>query len=345
MYKLDSAVWEITLKCNINCIHCGSSADKNVRPQELSTAEALDLIEQLSDLGCRRIVLSGGEPFIREDWAVLGSRIKDLGIKLGYISNGLAINDDIIDLLYYLNPDSLSFSLDGGNAKTHDKIRGRKGVYDHLLTIMKKLTAKELFVSVVTSVHKMNLAELPQILEVLIECGVGAWQIQTTTPQGRMKKELALTDRDYYSMAEFIAEHRQKYKNIINILEADCVGYYSKLSPMMAMERWKGCQAGLRVIGIESDGGIKGCLSLHGEDYIEGRIRERNLKEIWNDKNNFKYNRRFEISQLEGICKDCKYGAICRGGCTEKALSFTGTPYGSPYCLYRIESKLTSEPV
>ena len=50
--------------------------------------------------------------------------------------------------------------------------------------------------------------------------------------------------------------------------------------------------------------------------------------------------RRFNASMLTGICKDCKYGLICRGGCSEKALSFIGTPYGSPYCLYDIEKRL-----
>ena len=67
MYQLKHAVWEITLSCNIHCLHCGSNADINKRPKELSTDEALNLIEQLADLGCSRVVLSGGEPFMRKD--------------------------------------------------------------------------------------------------------------------------------------------------------------------------------------------------------------------------------------------------------------------------------------
>jgi len=90
-------------------------------------------------------------------------------------------------------------------------------------------------------------------------------------------------------------------------------------------------------MGIESDGTIKGCLSLHGKDYIEGNIRERSLKEIWTDKNCFKLNRRFSPDCLTGICKGCKWGQICRGGCSEKAKSYTGSKYGSPFCLYNYE--------
>ena len=95
MYKLDTAVWEITLSCNISCLHCGSNADINKRPQELSTSEALDLIEQLADLNCRRVVLSGGEPFMRTDWPLLAQRIIMLGMKVNFISNGYIVNDKI----------------------------------------------------------------------------------------------------------------------------------------------------------------------------------------------------------------------------------------------------------
>ena len=337
MYELNIAVWEITLKCNIHCLHCGSSADTNTRPKELTTDEALDLIEQLADLGCKRVVLSGGEPFLRKDWAVLAMRIKELGMRVSFISNGYVVNQDLVDLLKIIQPVGVSFSLDGSCAETHDYIRGKKGVFKKCVNALNLTSKAGLYSSAVTSVHKKNLEELPQILDILLENEVCAWQIQTATPQGRMPKELALNDDEYYQLAKFIAENKQKYKNLIRILAADCIGYYSSFSSELEEAPWQGCHAGMRVIGIESDGSIKGCLSIHGDNFIEGNIREQSLREIWTSKDNFKYNRRFSPSQLEGICKNCKYGSICRGGCSEKSLSFTGTRYGSPYCLYNYE--------
>jgi len=140
MYRLDSAVWEITLKCNINCLHCGSSANSNKRINELSTDEALDLIEQLADIGCKRVVLSGGEPFLRKDWAVLALRIRDLGMNVTFISNGYVVNDDTVDLLKVINPSGVGISLDGGCAETHDYIRGKKGVFDRAVSALNKLS-------------------------------------------------------------------------------------------------------------------------------------------------------------------------------------------------------------
>ncbi len=339
MYPLHMAVWEITLQCNIHCLHCGSSAENITRQNELSTSEALDLIEQLAELGCQRVVLSGGEPFLRKDWAVLAMRISELGMYPSFISNGYIVNDDIIDLLKIIKPVGVSFSLDGGCAETHDYIRGRKGVYDRCINALKKTTEAGLYSSAVTSVHKKNINELDQIRQVLLDNHVCAWQIQTATPQGRMPKELALDEDEYYSLAKFIAENRQKYKNILRIDEADCIGYYSVMSKDLFCQEWRGCHAGLRVIGIESDGTIKDCLSLHGEEFHQGNIRKQPLREIWESKDNFKLNRRFSPDMLSGMCKECKWGAICRGGCKEKSTSCTGNSYESPYCLYNYEKK------
>lgn len=339
MYKIQNAVWEITLSCNISCLHCGSNADINKRPNELSTAEALNLIEQLADLGCKRVVLSGGEPFMRKDWSVLAHRIVTLGMACHYISNGYIINDDIIDVLEQLGTKYLGFSLDGAKAETHDYIRGKQGVFDHLMWVFDRLKARNFRIGVVSTLHKGNLHELNDIKNLLIEHGVDYWQVQTANVRGRMPKEWAINAEDYYNFAKFIAENRDRYKNIISITEADCTGYFSKLTPYMGMKKWNGCNAGMNTIGIESDGGIKGCLSMQDKIYVEGNIREKSLREIWENPDGFKYNRRFDMSDLGGICAECKYGGICRGGCSEKAATYTGQLHNQPFCLYDMEKR------
>ncbi|MBR6162327.1 radical SAM protein [bacterium] len=337
MYKLKHAVWEITLSCNIHCLHCGSNADINKRPKELSTEEALGLIEQLADLGCQRVVLSGGEPFMRKDWSVLAHRIVTLGMSCHYISNGYIVNDEILDVMEQIGTKYIGFSLDGSNAKTHDHIRGKEGVFDHLMWVFDRMKQRGFQVGVVSTLHKGNLHELEGIKKVLLDHAVDVWQIQTANVRGRMPREWAISDKDYYSVAEFIAKNRPRYKDILTITEADCTGYFSKLTPYMGMKHWNGCNAGMSVIGIESDGGIKGCLSMQDKKYIEGNIREQSLREIWENPNNFKYNRRFKLEDLQGICQTCKYGGICRGGCSEKAETYTGKLHCQPFCLYDME--------
>lgn len=339
MYKIKNAVWEITLSCNISCLHCGSNADINQRPQELTTGEALHLIEQLADLGCERIVLSGGEPFMRKDWPALAQRIINLGMKCNMISNGFIVNEDIIDILKASGINYLGFSMDGATAKTHDFIRGKEGVFDHLMWVIEKLKKEGFTVAIVSTIHKGNIHELEEMKKVILDKGVDHWQIQTANIRGRMPKEWAINDKDFYSVAKFIADNRNRYKHFVNIIEADCMGYFSKLTPFMGIKKWNGCNAGMNTIGIESDGTIKGCLSMQADIYREGNIREKSLKEIWENPDGFAYNRRFDLSLLGGICAECKYGAVCRGGCSEKAMTYTGQLHAQPFCLYDMEKK------
>ncbi|MFO8052318.1 MAG: SPASM domain-containing protein [Thermoplasmatota archaeon] len=106
------------------------------------------------------------------------------------------------------------------------------------------------------------------------------------------------------------------------------------------IERWKGCTAGLRSIGITSNGGIVGCLSMGNEDHIEGNIRERSLKEIWEDPNAFAYNRKFSKKDLGPNCEGCRYWKKCKGGCASVSLALTGEFHNDPYCFRRIEKEV-----
>ena len=334
MYQLNNVVWEITLSCNINCLHCGSAANAHKRPNELSTQEALSLAEQLADLNCKRVILSGGEPFMRKDWSIIAQRLVDLGVETNIISNATIINDDIIDILERIGIRYLMFSLDGATAKTHDYIRGKEGVFDHLMEVIDKLKKRGFAIANVSTIHKGNINELDDIKNLVLAHNVDIWQIQTANIRGRMPKEWVLTADDYYKLAEYIAYNKQRYKGLLYISEADCIGYFSKLTPNMGLTNWRGCNAGINTLGIESDGTIIGCLSMQDDVEREGNIREKSLKEIWENPEGFKYNRRFDLSQLGGVCANCKYGGICRGGCTERAITYTGKKHSQLYCLY-----------
>jgi len=82
--------WEVTLGCNMRCIHCGSAAGAR-REQELSTAEALVVADDLARLGTHRLTLSGGELLMRKDWHIIARRLLDHRISTGIITNGLLV--------------------------------------------------------------------------------------------------------------------------------------------------------------------------------------------------------------------------------------------------------------
>lgn len=334
-----SVAWELTLECNMKCMHCGQSAGQS-RSNELTTKEALDLCEQLKKLNAEVINLTGGEPILRKDWSEIGKKIRDLGIDLSLLSNGLAIDDKTVSILRKLEVYAMAISLDGGTSKTHDSIRGIKGSFDKCISSLKLLREGNLPTTAITTIHKGNIKELPLIREQILNIA-NAWQIQIAVPIGRFPKDLILSKEEFYSLALFIAATRKQHSvKELAIIGAHSIGYHSQiLRNTMVTPIWNGCQAGITTMGILSDGGIKGCLSLPKE-YTEGNIREKKLDEIWNAPDFASYNRKFKSENLKNNCKNCKYSKRCKGGCETVSLAITREMHCDPYCLYLIEQEM-----
>lgn len=337
-YTPGQVVWELTLKCNLKCIHCGSSAGKP-RLDELSTKEAIKLCKDLAEIGSKEVCFMGGEPFLRKEWYQLGKEVRDLDMKLLVISNGFLVNNDIITKLVKLQPYGVSVSLDGATAKTHDHIRGVNGSFKKVMEFISLSKKADLPTAVITTVNKLNFNELPMIKDFLLGKNI-AWQIQTAAPEGRFPENLMVSEEEFYSLGLFIASLQKKYSTKeLPVVGAHCCGYYSKYILHLGLSSdWRGCQAGITVLSVKSNGDVIGCLATPDE-YIEGNIRDRSIVDIWNDNNAFAYNRKFKKDDLGENCRDCKYGETCKGGCMGMSTCLTGKPHNDPYCYYKIEQK------
>jgi radical SAM protein with 4Fe4S-binding SPASM domain len=342
LYEPSQVVWEITLKCNLKCSHCGSRAGK-CRPDELSTKEALKLCDDLAELGFRGIGLMGGELFLRKDWELISERIKDLGIALSIISNGFFNPKIIIPKMTKLKVDCFMIGFDGATAKTHDSIRGVSGSFDKAVQNLIAVKKAGLMTGVITTVHRININELPKIRDFIVKEKLD-WQIQMATPIGRFKKKLSLTEEEYYALALFILQTKQNYSSeAFTIAGTHNFGFHSdNINNLSFYPDWAGCVAGKRVLGIQSNGSIKGCLAL-SDDFIEDNIRNRSIIDIWNDPNSFAFSRRFNEKNLGENCKGCKYSISCKGGCTTRSCTMTNKPHNDPYCFYRIEQKVFNQ--
>jgi radical SAM protein with 4Fe4S-binding SPASM domain len=338
-YTLYYIALELTLKCNMRCIHCGSTAG-DIRKHELKTDEWINICKDASSIGCKLVTFLGGEPFLRKDWFDIAQGVKDCGLNVTIISNGLALDENLISELKMIKPYAIGISLDGATAETHDSIRQVKGSFEKCMNGLKLLKGNNIPASVVTTIHKKNIKELPAMRDLLLNKGI-AWQIQIADSMGRFPKDLHVSMKEFYSIGLFIASTRRQHSvSELPITGAHCIGYNSNVLPNVTISpKWKGCQAGVSVLGIQSDGGVKGCLSL-SDDYIECNIKDKSLSEIWVDPNAFNYNRDFKTEYLDGECSKCKYGKKCRGGCMGVSLAETGKPHSAPFCFYLIEKQL-----
>jgi len=346
MFKLKyvpvSVGLELTRECNMRCVHCGSSAG-DVRSGELTTKELIDLCKKLKKLKTKLITFSGGEPLIRKDWYEIGLKVKELRMDLSIISNGYNIDERVVTKFKEINLCAVGISLDAATPEIHDSIRRIKGSFDKCLKVLKLLRENDISTTVVTTISKENIKELPKIREILLDKNI-AWQIQIAIPIGRFPKELILSKEEYYSVSMFISSTLNSYsKKRMPVMGAHSIGYNSEvLRSTMLVPRWNGCQAGISALGIESNGGVKGCLSLPS-NFVEDNIRNRDISDIWNDPNMFSYNRKFTKGDLKNDCRDCKYGRICKGGCLTVSTALKNEPHCNPYCQYLIEQEMVVE--
>jgi len=342
--KISCAVWEFTLGCNLKCVHCGSSAG-GARSGELDTGEALKLAGDLRSAGCLGVALMGGEPFLRKDFWAVASRIKELGMELSIITNGTVFTAGMFEKLKALKPRAVAVSVDASAAELHDKIRGVPGAYDKTRTFMDRALEHGLPLSVITTVHKLNLKELPAIREQLKGRGI-AWQVQTAGAEGgRFSAGLLLDEEEFYSVGIFIEACRRTHSAAeLPIIGAHDLGYNSGILKNVSLyEKWEGCQAGVSVLGIRSNGDVLGCLALNDDRYVEGNVRSRDVADIWNDPAAFAYTRRFKAAAAGANCAGCAGLDACKGGCNEMSLMKTGALHNDPYCFYRLERRLFAE--
>lgn len=337
---LECAVWEFTLACNLNCIHCGSSAGAN-RGDELSTGEAISLCHDLKKTGCLGVALMGGEPLLRPDFWQIAGLIRELGMELSVITNGTIAPGDTFARLRELDPRAVAVSIDAATPAIHDRIRGHNGAWAKTWEFIRNAKAKGLPVSVITTLHKLNLGQLPKIREQLLGQNI-AWQIQVAGAEGRrFPRELLLDEEEFFAAGLFVASTRKKYPiTRMPVIGAHDLGYNSLMLDNLSLRpQWTGCQAGISVIGIQSNGNIKGCLSTD-DSTVEGNVRRTSVYDLWNSKDAFSYSRHFTPGDAGENCQGCRHLAECKGGCNEMSLMKTGTFHNDPYCFHRLERLL-----
>jgi radical SAM protein with 4Fe4S-binding SPASM domain len=332
---LACCVWELTLRCNLRCLHCGATAG-SARPDELTTAEALRVADEMVALKAAEVTLMGGEIFLRSDWLAVAETLRADGVQVVVFTNATLLTPERIAQLVALEPRTIGTSLDGGRAAVHDAIRGVPGAFARTLAAIDDLRAAGLRVGVIITLTRRNLYELPAIARLLVGRDIH-WQIQAAGGGGeRLDRADLLTPLEFYFAALFIARMRASFPwATLPVIGAHDFGYCSTRLPSLRVpgQVWAGCGAGRNTLGIQSDGGVKGCLSLPG-DFVVGNVREQSLMELWEGDTFAAW--RQPVTRY-GFCAECLHGEACEGGCTELAVTYSGRRGDNPMCFYRIE--------
>jgi radical SAM protein with 4Fe4S-binding SPASM domain len=333
-------VWEITLACNLKCLHCGSRAGHR-RASELGTAECIDVVRQLAALGTREISIIGGEAFVRRDWLDIVRAIRDHGIDCTMQTGGYKLSAAMLEAAAAAGVQGVGVSIDGLEA-LHDRLRGVRGSYAEALRVLADCRRIGLSASVNTQITAAVMGELADLMRVIIAAGTKYWQVQLTVAMGNAvdNQDILLQPYELTTLMPLLAElHQKGRQHGLLLLPGNNVGYFGPYDVLWRgpdRGHYPGCPAGQNVIGLEADGTIKGCPSLATERYAAGSVREQSIAALWADHPALRFNRERGTDDLWGFCKTCYYAEVCRGGCTWTADSLLGRRGNNPYCHFRV---------
>ncbi len=175
-------VWEITLACDLKCLHCGSRAGHR-RPTELNTAECLAVVDSLAALGTREVTLIGGEAYLRKDWTEIVAAIRAYGINCAIQTGGRNLTPERLRKAVEAGLTGVGVSLDG-LAPLHDRVRNVRGSFDRATDTLRRVREAGLAISVNTQIGADTMADLPALMDHIIELGAKQWQIQLTVAMG-----------------------------------------------------------------------------------------------------------------------------------------------------------------
>jgi len=310
LHELNYLFWECTRRCNLGCLHCGSDCSKDAIQKDMPLDDFLKAIEPLRSFYKKdtiTVVLTGGEPLIRNDIDLCGKKLRKRGFRWGMVTNGYLYNEAVHGKLTGAGMGALTLSIDGLE-DSHNWLRGNKNSYKKALEALYLIKdSKRINYDVVTCVNKRNLSELEEIKKYFIANQVKAWRLFTITPIGRAMNnpELQLDSAQLRYLMDFINRSRKEKKIDIKFSCEAYVGPYEK----KVRDSYFFCRAGINIASILTDGSISACPNID-RSFIQGNIYKDDFLQIWNHKFTEMRNREWTKT---GICSNCSDYKWCNG--------------------------------
>jgi radical SAM protein with 4Fe4S-binding SPASM domain len=301
--------WNLTRKCNLKCSHCYINATTQELKNELTTEESKNLIDQICEVSKPLLILSGGEPLLRQDVYELIHYGASKGLKMGLGSNGSLIDTTAAKQLKDADIETVSISLDSHIPEQHDAFRGSFGSWEKAVRAIKALKENGVLVQVNTTLTQQNYDQIDDIMSLVENLGVENFHLFFLVPTGRGVKIADVSPDKYENMIKTTFARVAKHK--LNV-RPSCAPQFMRIAKEMGlnMNRWlRGCLAGLYYCRVYPNGDITPCPYL---PIKLGNIREKSFKEIWLNSEIFRSLRDFNA--LKGKCAVCEYRALC-GGC------------------------------
>ena len=346
--------WNLTDRCNLSCTHCYSmSGPRRTTEGELTTAEALGLIDDLAEMHIPLILFTGGEPLIREDIWELAQHTEKKGIKVALSTNGTLITTEVARRIKESGIEYAGISLDGATALTHDRFRNSPGAFEKTISAFAACKETGLRCGVRVTLTKENCQELEALVDLALALGASRFCLYWLVPTGRGIDSYTRLQLDRDEVIDALSLLYRKAKKTdpaaMEFLTVDapqdCIHLLASMehdgSPDLTEARELlqslngGCSAGTRVANIDSHGNVYPCQFARSKEFLVGNVRHQPFSRIWADAANPVLARfREKQARFGGRCAGCNYRDLCGGGCRVRAHAMNGGFLAEdPFCF------------
>ena len=268
--------WEITHRCDARCVYCYASAGPDAEASnELTTAEALTVIDQLADSGGLILAFSGGEPLLRPDWRQLMRYAMARRLVVTVITNGSSIGRQEAAELSDLEVESVTVSLDSHRPEVHDSLRRLPGLHARAVSAIRHLIAQGVRVVVNFTPIRQNWLDLRGVTEFVHSLGADALSLSEYVPVGRGTSDMSLDPEDLRSLIREWEELREIYRGRLTLAANDrTVAMLQTADDAGCTE----CGAAYSAARIDPEGTVNPCAFL---TLPLGSLRSETLAEVW----------------------------------------------------------------
>jgi len=344
MEPLQAASIRVTRACNLKCEQCYSFSGTRGE-NELTFSEIKRILDELEKLGTIRLFFTGGEPFIRPDMVDILEYADKKGFAFYISTNGVLVNDKIINSLSSLKHlKTFQVSIDGME-KMHDEIRGKRGTFIKAIKTleMAKKKLKSVKITSVFTLMKKNAEESKMVLKTLMDMNVDTFAVVPLYPVKRLQNAKDISPKEKFKLfqelcGEFKSIKNKKTKLALSFLVPPAI------MPKAVRNTEFGCGylcTFPSILGIDANGNVAPCDGLlDHKEFILGNIRNNSLENLWNS-SIMKDLRNIKAEEIEGCCKSCKHLDFCAGGCRARAyIEYGNFRAANPLCQSFYENNL-----
>ncbi len=354
--KKPVVVWTSTRRCNLHCMHCYTDSTDQPAPNELSTAEAIAMVDDLADYGSPVLLISGGEPLSRPDVMEVAGHAVSRGMRVVFSTNGTQITPEHVEKFSEIGISYVGISIDG-RPETHDKFRGQPGAFDRSLAALEACREAGIKTGLRFTITRANQADLPWIFSLMAERNIPRLCVYHLAPSGRGARitDFAPSKQETREALDVIFRETEALAAAgmqPEVLTADnhCDSAYlwmrvAERQPARAADVWRllewngGNQSGRAIACIDAEG------SIYADQFWRwrplGNVREAPFSTTWgDDPPQLLRELRDRKALLPERCRGCRFLSLCNGNFRSRAEALTGDLWGDDPLCYLTDKEI-----